>query len=110
LPAWASLDEDHEIVIFRVQEIAMESDGAEDLFGGLLQMVRGEHVGWIDEQTHGCVEVERRGVEQLRNRLLVRLRSAPIADATLARDRLGKLPWGLGCEWRGRSQLAIVDG
>jgi hypothetical protein len=89
--ARTSVDEDHQIVITRVQQAAMQANRAEELLCRLLQMIRCEHVWRINEEPLRCIQIERSSIEQLRDRFGGRVASMAIDHMTLARHRFCQL-------------------
>jgi hypothetical protein len=57
-------------VVSRIHQTAVQPHGPENLLGGLLQVIRRENIGWVDEESRGGVEIEMGGVEELLDRTL----------------------------------------
>ena len=78
-------------MIFGVEKTAIETHGAENLLRGLLQVICGQDVGRIGEETPCSVEIEVHGIEELAMGLFLRRASASIDDVTFARNSLREL-------------------
>jgi len=69
LSAGATIDEEHEVVVPRVEETSVQPNCRENLLSGLLQVIGGEHARRCREQASRRVEIEPGGVQELRDRL-----------------------------------------
>jgi hypothetical protein len=58
-------------VILGIEQATVKTDSTEDLLRGLLQVVGGQDIGWIDKKTSRGIKIQLRSVEQLHDGLVL---------------------------------------